>query len=97
MQNNPAYGIPSEINKHTSQTTTREENERKVQPSTRQKQAVLRLSTIALILAIIAIIATLVCYVLIFTKRSDSDEGELARENILHCNSVAWMIQYICK
>ena len=79
MQNNPAYGIPSEFIRNTSRMTTREENEGIDQQSTKQKQAVPKLSTIALILAIIALIATLVCFILIFTNSSDTqaDGGEL--------------------
>ena len=83
MQNNPAYGIiPSEFIRNTSRMTTREENEGIAHHSiyiTKQKQAVPKLSTIALILAIIALIATLVCFILIFTNSSDTqaDGGEL--------------------
>ena len=90
MQNNPAYGIPSEIIKHTSLPTTREENERRAQQRSKRRPAVPKLSIVALFVAILALAAALVCFIFIFTDNLASQAGEPEYVHEWNHTGVCW-------
>ena len=81
MQRNPAYKIPSEVNRtvrheHTVPNTAKQDDHERPQHSTStgQLQAIPKLSIIAFVLSAIALVAALVCFILIFTQAAEKSD-----------------------